>query len=261
MTNGNYEIIDLAAPVKNLAVKLLKEKPEGIKTGELARQIYAQLKDKSSYPSGHGIYKIIFHLDEKMPTEIYKPFKGRLRHVNYKDLYQRKESEGGLVGNIPEKNFYQPFADWLMLEEECTKAVPLGDTIGANSWGNPDVVGINEPKGEWRLKHPIEIVTAEIKSGGSWKELITAFGQACSYRLFSHKTYIVVPNNSDDLDKIDSLSLRFGIGLVIFENNNLENPEFEFLTRAYKHEPDMGYLNEFVERERIRKLLFEIKPE
>lgn len=239
-------------------LEILKSRPKGYRTGELSRMIQAEFPDHNE---GSIYWDYVVHLHDDLPSEVYKPFQGRLRHVTYKDLYEKAESGGTSVGRIKEDEFYQPFAEWLEAERECTKAIKLGNTIGADSWGNPDVVGINEPKEVWRLKHPIEIVTAEIKSGGSWNELIKAFGQACSYRLFSHKTYIVVPSNSDELDKIDALSLRFGIGLVIFENNKLENPEFEFLTRAYKHEPDMGYLNEFVERERIRKFLFETKPE
>ncbi len=38
---------------------------------------------------------------------------------------------------------------------------------------------------------PLELVSAEIKIDAS--QSVTAFGQACAYRLFSHKVYIVMP--------------------------------------------------------------------
>ena len=48
------------------------------------------------------------------------------------------------------------------------------------------------------VKMPTEIISAEIKTDS--KNLITAFGQACSYKLFSHKSYIVVPKDSGQED-------------------------------------------------------------
>ena len=61
--------------------------------------------------------------------------------------------------------------------------------------GPPDIVGIREPKKSDIVKFPTEIVSAEVKIDPVG--LITAFGQACAYRLFSHKSYIVVPDDSD----------------------------------------------------------------
>ena len=48
--------------------------------------------------------------------------------------------------------------------------------------------------------------------------LITAFGQACAYRLFSHKSYIVVPTDSpeDDIGRLDTSGRIFGIGVILF---------------------------------------------
>jgi len=78
--------------------------------------------------------------------------------------------------------------------------------------------------------------------------LITAFGQACSYKLFSHKSYIVVPKSSsqDDISKLDALCLIFGIGLVLFDNRNANEPQFEIRVRPLKHDPDMFYVNKYM---------------
>lgn len=47
--------------------------------------------------------------------------------------------------------------------------------------------------------HP-EIVSVEIKTDTN--QLITAFGQACAYKLFSHKVYLVIPNAEQDVGRI-----------------------------------------------------------
>jgi hypothetical protein len=75
--------------------------------------------------------------------------------------------------------------------------------------------------------------------------LITAFGQACVYRLFSHKSYIVVPADSpeDDIARLDTLGRIFGIGLILFNAKDPQQPSFDIRVRASKHEPDMFYVN------------------
>ncbi len=107
------------------------------------------------------------------------------------------------------------------------------------------------------IKPPIEIVSAEIKLDTN--QLITAFGQACAYKLFSHKVYLVVPKKSlePDLGRIESLCFKFGLGLVLFNTDNPQNPSFEIRTRALKTEPDYYYVNHYIKklsRDHLRKL-------
>lgn len=149
--------------------------------------------------------------------------------------------------------FYEPFADWLKNEaEDCTKAIALGRNKFKDKWGTPDVIGVRESLRSDIVKAPTQIVSAEIKIDTN--NLITAFGQACAYRLFSHKTYIVVPKDStqDDIARIDSLCIIFGIGLVLFDNTNVTLPQFEIKVRPYRQEPDIFYVNKYmklIERE------------
>lgn len=122
----------------------------------------------------------------------------------------------------------------------------MGRNRFKDKWGTPDVIGKRAPRGSDLIKAPTEIVSAEVKS--DTKDLITAFGQACSYKLFSNKSYIVVPKNSpqDDISKLDALCLIFGIGLVLFDNSDPNDPKFEIKCRPLKHEPDMFYVNKYM---------------
>ncbi|MFP3158657.1 MAG: hypothetical protein RXR65_02645 [Hydrogenobaculum sp.] len=107
------------------------------------------------------------------------------------------------------------------------------------------MLGINKFPDRKVFKPLIEIVSAEIKTDTN--NLVTAFGQACAYKLFSHKVYLVIPKKAEkDVARIESLCLRFGIGLILFDRENPENPKFEIRTRAIKQEPDYFYVNEYL---------------
>lgn len=78
------------------------------------------------------------------------------------------------------------------------------------------------------MKFSTEIVSAEAKVDTA--SLITAFGQACAYRLFSHKSYIVIPSESpeDDIARLDTLARIFGIGLILFDAKDPKDPSLRF---------------------------------
>ena len=148
---------------------------------------------------------------------------------------------------VKEQDFYQSFAEYLVGElGDCTKAIPLGGNIFKDKWGTPDVIGKNESNRSDIIKHETEIVSAEIKTDDI--ALITAFGQACAYKSFSHKVYIVIPKSASEEDKsrVESLSLIFGIGLILFDATDKENPQFEIRVRPIKHEPDSVYVNKYM---------------
>ena len=148
---------------------------------------------------------------------------------------------------LKEEQFYEPFADWITSElEECTKTIALGGNRFKDKWGTPDVIGIREPRKSDIIKPPTEIVSAELKIDRSG--LIVAFGQACAYKLFSHKSYIVVPSQSqeEDIGRLDVLCRTLGLGLILFDADKPENPQFEIRVRAARHEPDMFYVNKFM---------------
>jgi hypothetical protein len=145
---------------------------------------------------------------------------------------------------VREEDFYAGFADYLTGDlEECTKCIPLGGCTFQDRWGTPDVIGVRKARESDIVKLPPEIVVAEIKI--DTRNLITAFGQACSYRLFSHRCYLVVPKSSptEDLARLESLCLALGLGLVLFNSQDASSPNFTIRVRAIRHEPDMFCLN------------------
>jgi hypothetical protein len=109
-----------------------------------------------------------------------------------------------------------------------------------------DVIAVRELKRSDLIKPPTEIISAELKI--DVMDLITAFGQCCSYKLFSHKSYLVVPRISSDEDKsrLDSLTRIFGIGLVFFDSDRPNQPQFEIRSRASREKPDMFYVNKYL---------------
>ena len=188
-------------------------------------------------------------LDATYPDKVYKPDRGLFRLLKFKENVsaQPDEQPGAKQPkpkSIKEEDFYEPFAKWLVNElEECTSAIGLGGNIFRDKWGTPDVVGIRESKRSDIVPFPTEIIAAEIKTDSAG--LITAFGQSCAYKIFSHKSYIVVPADSlyEDITRLDTLCRQFGIGLILFDNTNVEDPSFEIRARAVKHEPDMFFVN------------------
>lgn len=51
-------------------------------------------------------------------------------------------------------------------------------------------------------------------------------------------------SNPNDLKRLDALASVVGIGLVKFNADDPENPEFQVMVRAAKHEPDYFYTND-----------------
>lgn len=232
------------------SLEILEDQPEGIRYSKL----FHEIKNSSPEIPENTIHGTIWNLDKKIP-QIAKPERG----LFILKKYLQEKIEKGLkiveekvkaVEKIAQKeeNFYQPFAEYLVNDlEEATKAVPLGGNKFGDKWGTPDVFGVYKFSETDPIRPPVEIIGAEIKTDTT--QLITAFGQACSYKLFSHKVYLVIPKEAErDVSRIESLCSRFGIGLILFDKNNPLNPNFEIRTRAVKSEPDYFYVNEYLRR-------------
>lgn len=229
--------------IREIALKILSDHPGGIRYMQLARYIQEQMPDVPI----KTVYSAMWDLERSFPSEVYKPQRGLFRHTQFRDSDEEQQESAPIVTRIKEEDFYQPFVDYLENElEEVTKAITLGGNKFRDKWGTPDVIGIKKPKRSDIIQFQPEIISAEIKLDSNG--LITAFGQACSYRLFSHKVYIVIPKDVGDEDgaRIESLCLIFGIGLILFNSAKSVNPEFEIRVRPSKQDPDMFYVNKYL---------------
>jgi hypothetical protein len=225
-------------------IELLKQNPQGIRYSEIVRRVKEQLPDANL----NTINGSIWDLDAQKPNEVYKADRGLFRHVSFRGKDEIIKQPIQLEKqSLREQDFYELFADYLVGElGDCVKAIPLGGNKFKDKWGTPDVIGKNESNRSDIIKHETEIVSAEIKIDDFG--LITAFGQACAYKSFSHKVYIVIPKSASEEDKsrIESLSLIFGIGLIFFDATNKEDPRFEIRVRPIKYEPDSFYVNKYI---------------
>jgi len=226
------------------AIEVLMSNPNGVRYSDLVRILQQEFPNIPV----NTIHGTIWDMDVRVKNEVYKPARGLFRHVSFKD--KEPVEHKGITPTIEifdEEDFYQPFADWLVNDlEECSKAIALGHDYFKDKWGTPDVIGILKARDSDIIKPPTEIVAAEIKTDTAG--LITAFGQACAYKCFAHKSHIVVPKDSrkEDLDRLDALCNIFGIGLILFDDADAKAPGFEIRVRAAKHEPDMFYVNKYM---------------
>ena len=226
--------------------EILQGTPEGVRYTDLVSRVWES--DRSF--NQKTIRAIVSGLYKQYPSRVYKPSRGLFRLTKYRDS-ETDEPKPELVPKQPKKlkeeEFYEPFADWLVNEvEECTKAISLGGSRFGPKWGTPDVIGKRVSMLSEIIQAPIEIVSAEVKSDTN--QLVTAFGQACAYCLFSHKSYLVVSNEApvDEITRLDALCQVFGIGFVLFDPKDPRNPKFEIRSRARYQKPDLFYTNRYM---------------
>jgi len=235
------------------AVDLLHDRPEGMTFTQLVDALRLRHSDRNLKTLGNDITG----LDRKLSNKVFKPTKGLYLHIRFKE--QVLSASGLTVSEstpakttqkevkVQEEKYYALFASWLTDElEEVTHAIPLGGNTFRDRWGTPDVLGKYEGRRSDVVKGMTCIVAAEIKVDTS--NLLTGFGQACAYRLFSHKSYLVIPKHTspDERDRLEALCHMYGIGLVMFDAFNVAKPDFRLLARPVKHEPDLSYTNRYI---------------
>lgn len=225
--------------IRSLACKIVKTHPEGIRYGQLITAVL----DRHPETPRNTVQGSIWNLDTQFPTEIQKPARGVFMSVTVTERTPDPRPEARMT----EEAFYEPFADWLKNDVgDAIDAMPLGGSGLRSKWGTPDVIGVYRPLPSDRIKFPHEIISAEIKIEP--QAPVVAFGQAVAYRLFSAKTYIVMPETmtQEDLDRLEALCMLFGVGLVLFKLNP-QQPVFSIRVRAQRFSPDMYFVNKFAD--------------
>lgn len=227
--------------------QILGDNPEGMRWSDILRAAHS-VDPTTPWNSVHGAAYALF----SSADDIVKPSKGFYRLK----VYDEEDSEAGGTGDVVtpdlppitptvrESDYYAPFAAWLRDDlNDVSDAVAVGGAIFKDKWGTPDVIGVLKPQADDLVKFDLSIVSAEIKTDSY--HVITAFGQAVAYKLFSHKSYIVVPSRCSvpDLERLTALSSLYGIGLVTFDLDPM-NPNFTLRVNALSSLPDMSYVNE-----------------
>ncbi|RCS30162.1 hypothetical protein DEO45_08870 [Rhodanobacter denitrificans] len=231
--------------VADILTDAIKASPSGMRWAELHRTAERALPAENQ----NSIHGSIHYFASHLPDEISKPERGLYVYgaETPTELNSLGEPAVASISRLKEHDFYQPFADWLKDEvEEATVAVPLGGNCLGTKWGTPDVIALFQPRRTDPIKFSEEVIAAEIKTDTN--QLIVAFGQACAYKLFAHRVYLVVPCTAPkaDLQRLDALAGVVGIGLVKFNPDDAANPEFDVMARAAKHEPDYFYTNQAI---------------
>lgn len=242
--------------IHEAALKVLEEYPQGIRWTELLRAVEARTPDTPHNSVHGGIHNLL----TTRTSEITKVARGTYQLAKYVEAddalasAQEAETVATIVkaetpGSeaLTEQDFYTSFAKWLEENDEATVADALGGASLGGKWGTPDVIGVLKPRAQDIFKFEPQIVTAEIKAVPG--QPVVAFGQAVAYRLFSHKSYIVVPNStsSDDLNRLKSLCSIHGVGLVTFALNK-DQPDYAVVVLPVNAAPDMFYVNNMLER-------------
>jgi len=127
---------------------------------------------------------------------------------------------------LDEKEFYEPFKQWMNDNLKCEKVVICADNRKGGKYVNPDLIGEKDN----------ETISIEIKSK---YDLFVGILQSLCYKLNCHKSYLVIPQTADELVKIEALAKRNGIGLILFDNTSSENPQFKICLEARKDEPEV----------------------
>lgn len=118
------------------------------------------------------------------------------------------------------------------------------NTIHGTIWNlDKKIVGIAKPE------RGIFILKKFIKEGLEIKiKEIEKTAKAIDETLFYKSFAEYLEEAEKDVGRIESLCSRFSLGLILFDKNNPQNPNFEIRTRASKSEPDYFYVNEYLGR-------------
>ncbi|MGH7176149.1 MAG: hypothetical protein ACREJC_02105 [Tepidisphaeraceae bacterium] len=232
--------------IREVAKEVLAKHPSGLRFTQLVSAIASEHPETNA----NTIFTQVSSLPKDSHGEIVKPSRGvyQLATLAESQPEQSIAPNESPVSIASEANFYDSFAVWLRDDlDEVTESVSLGGAGLKTKWGTPDVVGTYKPQARDLYRFPTEIVSGEMKTDAS--QSVVAFGQAVAYRLFSHKSYLAMPSSlgQDEAGRLESLCLLFGLGLVLFDIDQCA-PNYRIRTRAQRFNPDVFYVNEFIQR-------------
>ncbi len=228
--------------IRKKAIEILS-RPEfksGIRFMTLIKKVVSETGENENTCNGS-----LYNLPNELPEKISRPYRGlfilKENEKLLKDLEQNFEQKH--VSKIREDDIYEPAKDYLLSREECTHAVIIGGNIFGRKWGTPDILGAVRAESDAVYKPILEIIAVEIKDEGY--SPVEALGQAMAYKLFAHKTWLILPDDSD-LDRIEGIAISANIGLISFSKTK-DGFGFVTLNRPTTSHPDFAEVNSILE--------------
>ena len=212
----------------------------GIRFSALVKKVVAETGENENTCNGS-----LYNMPVEIPEKISRPYRGlfilKENEKLLKDIEQNFEQK--LVSD-KEDDIYHPAKDYLLSREECTHAVVIGGNIFGKKWGTPDILGAIRAHSDAVYKPTLEIIAVEIKDEGY--SPVEALGQAMAYKLFAHRTWLILPEDAD-LDRIEGIAISANIGLISFKKGK-DGFEFDTLNRPISGHPDFAEVNNQLEK-------------
>lgn len=224
--------------IRKKAIEILErpEHKEGLRFANLVRKIAEETGNNINTINGST-----YNMPNDIPDKIARPHKGlfilKKNLINIID--KESETSEKYSDCFNEDKVYEPAKEYLLSKGECTHIIITGGSIFGKKWGTPDLLGAIRVSTDAVYQPPIEIVAVEIK--GNNYSPVEALGQAMAYKLFAHRTWLVLPE-TDDIDRIEGIAMSANIGLVVFNYRN-EQFDFETLNRPTMGNPDAEEVN------------------
>lgn len=236
--------------IRKKAIEILsrKEYVGGLRYSMLTKKIAEETGENSNTINGST-----WNMPNEMPDQVSRPQRGLF--ILTKNLGAVVDGDGEAVekysDEFKEQDVYEPAKDYLLGKGEATHAIAVGGAMFKQKWGTPDIMGAIRVSSDAVYQPPIEIVAVEVK-GNNYLP-VEALGQAMAYKLFAHRTWLVLPE-TDDIDRVEGIAMSANIGLVVFTYKNGQFI-FETLNRPMMGNPDADEVNNILNtlRDKDRK--------
>lgn len=141
------------------------------------------------------------------------------------------------------------FTDFLINElKEATTAYNLCGKKPKREWFIPDILGINRFSNNLVNNQEIEIISIALSCDIG--HLAFAVGRTVSYKIFSHRIYILVPseveNNEGKMNWLEIMTKKFGIGVVFYKKEN-HQVDFKVIIKPKTGTPDPSYVADYLQ--------------
>ena len=250
----------IVGPIRQYIFDIIMEHPTGI----TRQEIMSLLRSKFPGRPENTFTGNLFFVASNHKDKIFKPSRAVYAAVTTEKMNSEKllsEREESTPNR--EDDLYEPCAAFFReFFDEITNIEPLGGNKNVYKWGTPDVVGVISQASDEYFQFPTQIIAVEIKNtpSGYWE----ALGQAVTYRLFAHRTYVVVPKtptkSSDEFQRLETLCALFGIGLFTFDRDS--SPlDFQPRVPAQTTTPDIYYVRDFLDKLRRHEIFPKLFPD